>query len=77
MLEPTDYEIEPLVVADQPYTGVSVRYGRAWLGFVMTNTIDGTEYVHLPMGADDAPVPAPVAWRAGIRRALHPDANGS
>jgi hypothetical protein len=77
MPEPTDYEIEPLVVDDQSYTGVSVRYGRAWLGFVMTNTVDGTEYVHLPRGADDTPVLAPVAWQAQIRRPLHPDADVS
>ena len=70
MLEPTEYEIEPVVIADQPYTGVSVRYGRAWLGFVMTNTIDGTEYIHLPPGADDTPIQAPADWSARIRRAL-------
>src|SRR6476659_283640 len=64
LLEPTDYEIEPLVVDDQPDTGVSRRAGHAWVGFMMTNTIDGTEYVHLPMGVDDPLVSAPVAWLA-------------
>jgi hypothetical protein len=77
MLEPTEFEIEPLVVDDQPYTGVAVRYGRAWLGFVMTNTIDGTEYVHLPRGADATPVPAPPDWPAQIRRPLPPAADPS
>ena len=32
MLEPTEYEIAPLVVEGRPYTGIAVRFGRAWLG---------------------------------------------
>ena len=77
MWEPTAYEIAPLMVAGQPYTGVSVRQGQAWLGFVMTRTIDGTEYVYMPLDADDTPVLAPPDWPAQIRRPLPPAADVS
>jgi hypothetical protein len=75
MLEPTEYEIAPLVVEGRPYTGVAVRFGRAWLGVVMTNPTDATEYVHLPLGFDAAPLPAPPDWPAQIRRPLYPAAD--
>jgi hypothetical protein len=77
MLEPTEYEIAPLVVEGQPYTGVAVRFGRAWLGVVQTNPTDGTEYVHLPLGFDAALRPAPPDWPAQIRRPLPPAADVS
>ena len=65
MLEPTEYEIEPLMVEGRPYTGVAMRYGRAWLRVVMTDTRAATEYVHLPRGGDATPAPHP---RIGPRR---------
>ena len=59
MWVPTEYEIAPLMVAGQPYTGVAVRYGCAWLGVVMTDTAAASEYIHLPVGDAAVPRPAP------------------
>ena len=77
MLEPTEYEIEPLVGGDRVYTAVTVRSGRAWLGVPLTNPRDGTEYVHVPVGYAAKPVPAPPDWQARIGRPLYSGADVS